>query len=157
MSWEEAQAYAEWAGKRLPTLPELAAAGRGAAGRAFPYDGDDWRGAVHGRAPRAGIAEDLVEGYLASSAPVRSMPEAASAAGVHHLLGNVREWTENLGVVLEAGQLVPQFETRHHYGSDWAARERGTTLDSSAISSLGRSGASLTIGFRCARSLDSHQ
>lgn len=78
----EAQRYAAWRGKRLPTAREWEAAARG-AGRSFPW-GDEWE-ANRCQGPEQGGG---------STAPVDGHPEGASPEGCLDLVGNVWEWTE---------------------------------------------------------------
>jgi formylglycine-generating enzyme required for sulfatase activity len=141
VSLEDARAYAQWSGKRLPHEWEWQYAAQGSDRRLYPW-GNEWNAAAvpvpdHGRTMRGPDAVD-------------THPQGRSPFGAMDMVGNVWQWTEEftdehtLAAIVRGGEYYQPQGSMWYFPVAYPLNQHGKLLLMSP--GMDRSGG---IGFRC--------
>jgi serine/threonine protein kinase/formylglycine-generating enzyme required for sulfatase activity len=151
VSFEDAQAFAAWANKRLPTAIEWEKAARGDDGRIYPWGNE--------RDPKRANVRDNPDISQPDLMPADSLPGGASPSKALHMEGNVWEFVDERRSPTEA--TIKAFEelmpTPPSASEAWYGIRGGSydlplldtgLIDSGTVPARHRA---FNIGFRCAR------
>ena len=140
---EDARAYANWAGKRLPTEEEWQYSAQGDDGRVWPWGNNFDQSRCN-------------DGASGGTTPVNAYPEGKSPFGVSDMCGNTWEWTESersdgrtrFAIIRGGSWYDPK-------GSDWHMDGGPKPVNFAAKFLLMWAGLDrcATLGFRCAGDL----
>ena len=143
VSYEDIEAYARWAGKRLPTQAEWQLAAQGTDNRKWPW-GNDFHGT-------------LCNNAFDKPTPVDAFPKGQSPYGVVDMVGNVWQVTDDIyfngtnyfSVIRGGSYYKPE-------SSGWYVQGGPQSLDRTQMMLLVSPGfdRSATVGFRCVKDID---
>ncbi len=143
LSYEDMQAYAKWAGKRLPTQAEWQLAAQGTDSRKWPW-GDEFHGTY-------------CNNSFDRPTPVDAFMKGQSPYGVADLVGNIWQMTNDMYFDGSYNFTIIRGGSYYKPDSSWWYIQGGPqSLDKTQMLLLVSPGfdRSPTVGFRCVRDVD---
>jgi formylglycine-generating enzyme required for sulfatase activity len=140
VNWDDANAYANWAGKKLPTEEQWEFAARGPEGRAYPW-GNEWK---------AGMAN--ASGGSGGMSDVGAFKEGIAPSRAYDMIGNAWEWTASDLKPYPGGRFSskPSGDMKVIRGGSWKEGREATATYRGYLLARGGKDYSAT-GFRCVR------
>jgi serine/threonine protein kinase len=148
VSWDDAQAYAQSIGKRLPTEKEWEYAARGTEARIYPW-GNDW-------SPKCSNSkEDQEQGKGQRPVAVGTYKNCPSWCQIYDMAGNVSEWVEDSYKLYDNSKAKPLTEKEQQFkvfrgGAYSAEKDRLKTYQRWTAPPYAKEPY---IGFRCAKDI----
>ena len=153
VNWEDAKAYADWAGMTLPSEAQWEYAARGPKGNNYPWGGTATKADKYNGSDFAKFVHPVRTYTIGKSTwPVGSFPAGASWCGAQDMAGNVSQWCGDwfgdysaTSVTDPSGPATGKYRITR--GGSWCTSDHGYR---SAGRNINADGGNITTGFRCA-------